>query len=205
MDLNLWIAFVVSTAVIVAIPGPTVMLVVSHALTHGSLLAMGTVSAIALANIVLIGLSYLGIAALLSASDLLFSAVRICGALYLIHIGARMFRAGSTVSVPESRATSALRLARQGFVSTLLNPKSFVFVVSFFPQFMNPDAPSLPQIVVLTASFLGVGIPVISVYVLLAGRIGARFNGGRHLKVLHRTAGSMLVLTGVGALFATVF
>ena len=163
MDLNLWIAFVVSTAAIIAIPGPAVMLVVSHALAHGSLLAMGTVTAIALADIVLIGLSYLGIATLLSTSELLFSAAKICGAGYLIYIGARMFRANGRVSVPASQMSSAFRLAREGFFSTLLNPKSFIFVISFFPQFMHPDQASLPQIIILTATFLTVAIAIISI------------------------------------------
>ena len=203
MDINLWFAFIVSTAVIVAIPGPTVMLVVSHALAHGSLLAMGTVSAIALADIVLIALSYLGIAALLSTSVLLFTIIKICGAGYLVYIGVRLFRANGEVSVPESRTSSALRLAREGFFSTLLNPKSFIFVMAFFPQFMRPEDPSLPQIVVLTATFLTVGIGVISIYVVLAGHLGDRFRAGDGLKVLNRIAGSLLVMTGIVALFAT--
>jgi len=203
MDINLWLAFIVSTALIIAIPGPTVMLVVSHALAHGSLLAMGTVSAIAVADIILIALSYLGIATLLSTSVMLFSAVKICGAGYLVYIGVRLFRAEGGVGVPESRTSSALRLAQEGFFSTLLNPKSFIFVISFFPQFMRPDEPSLQQIVVLTATFLTVAVAVISVYVMLAGRLGDRFRRGAGWKILNRVAGSMLVITGIGALFAT--
>jgi len=202
MDLNIWIAFIISTSVVIAIPGPTVLLVVSHAVTHGSRLAMGTVSAIALANVVQIALSYLGLAALLSSSDLLFNTVKVCGAGYLMYIGVRMFRSDASLVVPESQSSSGLRLVREGFFSTLLNPKSFIFVISFFPQFMQPDQPSLPQIIILTITFLIVGISVISIYVVIAGRIGTEFRNNGRLKILSQTAGSMLFITGLVALFA---
>jgi threonine/homoserine/homoserine lactone efflux protein len=202
MAFDLWIAFVVSTAVIIAIPGPTVMLVISHALAHGSLLAMGTVSAIAFADIILIALSYMGIAALLNTSAIAFNVLKICGAGYLIYIGVRLFRAQGAVRIIENRTSSALRLAREGFFSTLLNPKSFIFVISFFPQFMRPGGSSLMQISILTATFLTVAVAVISVYVVLAGRIGDRFRTGEGLLNLNRIAGGMLMLTGLVALIA---
>jgi len=193
-----------ATALIVAIPGPTVMLVVSHALAHGSLRAMGTVSAIAVADIILIVLSYLGVATLLETSVAGFYALKISGAGYLVYLGFRMFQAGGAGAIPSQSAATAFGLAREGFIATLLNPKSFIFVISFFPQFIQPSQPALFQIVVLTVVFLVVAILVIGVYVLLAGYVGRKLRRGSWATVINRVAGGVLIATGFAAVLIDV-
>jgi threonine/homoserine/homoserine lactone efflux protein len=137
------------------IPGPTVVLVVSYALGQGWRTALPTAIGVALGDFTAMTLSMLGLGALLAASSNLFFVVKWIGAVYLIWLGVRLWRAGQTFGatpVP-ARSSPGTMLAHASLV-TALNPKSITFFVAFLPQFLDFEADYLSQMVIFETTFV---------------------------------------------------
>src|SRR5690606_21870981 len=93
MSFEQWLAFAAASAVVVAIPGPTILLVVSYALGHGRKMAGATVAGVTLGDFTAMTASMLGLGALLAASATLFTLLKWVGAAYLIYLGIKLWRA----------------------------------------------------------------------------------------------------------------
>ena len=151
MSLELWLAFVAASAILLAIPGPTILIVVSYALGHGRRAALSTVAGVALGDFTAMTCSMLGLGALLATSAMLFTALKWLGAAYLVWLGIKLWRAPPTLGAAgaegEAGAAPELRPWRMfghAYVVTALNPKSLVFFVAFLPQFLDLSAPARP-------------------------------------------------------------
>src|SRR5258707_12041210 len=92
MSLETWFAFVLAASVLLAIPGPTVTLVIGYALGEGRRAAWATVAGVALGDFTAMTLSLLGLGAVLAASAALFTILKIAGAAYLVYLGVRLWR-----------------------------------------------------------------------------------------------------------------
>jgi len=196
---ELWITFLVATLVIVAIPGPTVLLIAGCALARGTGSALSTILGVALADVLVIALALGGAGALMARAPTLFAAMKLLGAAYLLYLGLALLRARP--AEPERawsgparrRARSLVDAGLQGFLVTLLNPKTFVFVLAFFPQFVDPARPAAPQLLLLGASFLALALPVATVYAVLGGQARQRLMDPRWGVVLSRAGGALLI------------
>ena len=143
MEFEVWAAFVAASAVLLIIPGPTVLLVVSYALGRGWRVAAPVAVGVALGDFTAMSLSMLGVGALLASSAALFTLLKWAGAAYLIWLGVKLWRAGGTLEASARTDTvPALRMLAHAWLVTTLNPKSIVFFVAFLPQFLDPAAPS---------------------------------------------------------------
>src|SRR5262245_18712973 len=152
-------AFAAAAILLLVMPGPTDTLVVSYVLTRGRRSALFSVPGVCLDYIDSLTLTLLGQGALLMTSAELFNALKIAGAIYLIYLGIKTWRA----PVPETLDDDG-RLARdkgrmfaQAFIVTALNPAGIMFYVAFFPQFIDVARPLLPQMVALGACFVVLG------------------------------------------------
>lgn len=199
MAFELWLAFAAASAALLAIPGPTVMLVVSYALGQGRASGWATVPGVTLGDFLAMTFSLAGAGAVLAASAELFTALKLCGAAYLIYLGVKLWRA-------EPQPPGALNLRQRGraramfanaFAVTALNPKSIVFFVAFVPQFVDPASPALPQFVVLEATFLTLGAANAALWAVLAGEMRQRFRKPGTLRLLNRTGAGFLIGAGV--------
>src|SRR5690606_14401992 len=145
MPIETWLAFVAASAVLLAIPGPTILLVISYALGHGRKGASATVAGVALGDFTAMTASMLGLGALLATSAVLFTLLTWVGAAYLIYLGIKLWRAPvSTQVTPEAGEVSSerpLRIFLHTYVVTALNPKSIMFFVAFLPQFLDLTRP----------------------------------------------------------------
>ncbi|HKP26561.1 MAG TPA: LysE family translocator, partial [Dongiaceae bacterium] len=143
-DLQIWIAFVIAAEALLILPGPTDMVVVSYALTQGKRSAWASVPGVTLGDATALILSLLGLGAVLMASAELFNILKIAGALYLVYLGIKTWRA----AVPETLDGAPLqhgrwRIMAHTYMATALNPGGIVFYVAFFPQFLSADKPLL--------------------------------------------------------------
>lgn len=142
MPIELWLAFVATSAVILVIPGPTILTVISYSMAHGRRANVPLVAAVALGDSTALAVSLLGLGALLATSAFWFTAVKWVGGLYLLFLGIKLLRAGiskaefATPAAPSSR----WRLFVNTYLVTALNPKGFVFFVAFLPQFIDSNA-----------------------------------------------------------------
>ena len=204
MPLELWIAFALASAAVLAVPGPTVMLVVSYALGRGRASGWATVPGVALGDLTAMTASLLGAGAVLAASATLFTILKLAGAGYLIWLGVRLWRAPPTLAM--ATATTDRKSGRamfwNAFVVTALNPKSIVFFIAFAPQFVDPAAPALPQFAAMEATFVGLAAVNAALWALLAGELQRRARRPETLRLVNRVGAGFLI--GAGVLTAAV-
>ncbi len=199
MDLVTWLAFVAASLALLVIPGPTVLLAISYALSRGRRVALATVAGVTLGDIIAMTASLAGLGALVLASATLFTALKWAGALYLVYLGIGMLRSAKQAElgeVPEMAGETA-RVFWNACTVTALNPKSITFFVAFVPQFVDPDRALLPQFAVMEATFVLLASTVVLIYALLAARLRDRIARRSTLAWLHRGGG--VALLGLGA------
>jgi threonine/homoserine/homoserine lactone efflux protein len=197
-----WLSFAMASAVLLVIPGPTVLLVVSYALGHGRRFALATTGGVALGDLTSMTASMLGLGALLAASATGFTALKWAGALYLAYLGIKLWRTPVGDSqAPDTSMMHAGKVFAHAYAVTTLNPKSIVFFVAFVPQFIDMQAPLWPQMALFEATFVALAAINALGYALLAANARQAIRSGRVQRVVNRAGGAMLV--GVGVLAAT--
>jgi threonine/homoserine/homoserine lactone efflux protein len=201
MTYETWLAFTAASAVLLVIPGPTVLLVVSYALGQGWRTAAPMAIGVALGDFTAMTLSMLGVGALLAASATLFTILKWIGAAYLIYLGIKLFRAGGALAAePRKDTASVTKMLAHAWLVTALNPKSLTFFVAFLPQFLDHNADFATQMLVFEATFLTLAFANAFGYALVASRARSAVGNPRVIAAFNRTGGALLVGAGVGAL-----
>ncbi len=198
MSFEVWLAFSAASIVLLVIPGPTVLLVVSYALGQGWKAAFPMAVGVALGDFTAMTLSMLGVGALLAASATVFTAVKWVGAAYLVWLGIKLFRAGGAFQA-SARHDKAhpMRMLVHAWLVTALNPKSITFFVAFLPQFLSPHRDFLTQMLVFESTFLALAFLNAFAYALLATRARRFFSSERALSIFNRAGGTLLIGAGV--------
>ena len=205
MQLELWLSFAVASALIIAVPGPTVLLILSRTVERGPASALPLLLGTLPGAMVGMALSFAGLGAVLAASAELFTVVKWLGAAYLVYLGIMQWRRGRRVAAKPNGGTPAAEYGGalwQGFLVSTLNPKAIIFYVAFIPQFMNPHAPALPQMLILGATFVLLLLPVLGCYVAAASLLRKGIRGTAAMRALNRAGAVSMV--GAGVLMATL-
>lgn len=198
MSFETWAAFAAATTVLLVIPGPTILLVVSYALGQGWRAAWPMAVGVALGDLTAMTLSMIGLGALLATSVTLFTVLKWLGAAYLVWLGIKLFRAGGTIEAkPRMDATPPLRMIAHAWLVTALNPKSLTFFVAFLPQFLDQARPFWPQMAVFEATFVGLAFANAFGYAVLASRARSAFSSEGVIRAFNRVGGSLLVGAGI--------
>ncbi len=198
MSLETWLAFVAASTVLVVIPGPTVLLVVSYALGQGFRASLPTAFGVSLADITAMTLSMLGIGALLAASATLFTVLKLAGALYLIWLGVKLWRSGGTLNArPVTGRVGALKMMGHAWLVTVLNPKGITFFVAFLPQFLDRNGDFWTQMLIFEATFVVLAFANTVTYAALAARARGLFASPVAVRRLNRTGGGLLIGAGL--------
>jgi threonine/homoserine/homoserine lactone efflux protein len=204
------IAFLVASAVLAITPGPGVIYILTRTLAQGRAAGAASVGGVACGNMLNAVGAAVGLAALFAVSSLAFIVVKFAGAAYLIWLGLKLLRGGgaepSAATTPVAVQVRVGRVFRDGVLVALLNPKTTIFFAAFLPQFMRPDAPALPQALMLGAIFVVVAATSDLVYVSLAtwlaprfARAGATARAGRYGRY---ASGGALIALGVASAMA---
>lgn len=199
MSFDHWLAFIAASTILVLIPGPTVAVVISYALGMGRRSALATVVGVALGDLTAMTASMIGLGAVLSASAALFNIVKIAGALYLVYLGVKLWRA-PTLPVLDTTLVSERsrwRILLHAYVVTALNPKAMVFFVAFVPQFLISSEALLPQIVGLEITFVTIAAANAALYAMIAARARQAVQKPALQRIVNRAGGSLLMGAGV--------
>lgn len=199
MSIEIWAAFVVAAMVVLIIPGPTIIFVISQAASYGRKSVLPLAAGVTLGDFTAMTLSLLGLGAVLAASAVLFSVLKWIGAFYLIYLGIKLWRADSEeeeISVAPA-GYSAGSLFRSAYIVTALNPKSIAFFVAFMPQFISARGDTLPQFMILGATFLFLAAMNASLYGLFVGHLRDTMQNARVKRFFNRCGGSVLIGAGV--------
>jgi homoserine/homoserine lactone efflux protein len=204
VSIEIWIAFAVTAAGVIALPGPTVMLIVGFAVSSGTRRAAAAVLGVACGDIVAITLSFAGVGALLATSAEAFAVLKWAGAAYLIGLGLAQWRRRSDalgVADPSSANVPTRRMIGRAFVVTLLNPKGLLFFTAFMPQFVNPAFQVVQQMTILGATYVGLALAILALYVGLSERLRCAMAQASARRLCNRLSGGLLI--GAGILAAT--
>ena len=205
MPLELWLAYVATSAVVLAIPGPTILLVLSYSIAHGRKATLPVVIGVALGDSVAITLSLIGLGTLLATSAFWFTIIKWIGGCYLIYLGIALLR-GTGKAMPEqaqqARTSTPRKLFGTAFIVTALNPKSIVFFIALLPQFISPDHPVTAQLWILGVTFVVLATIGATSYAVFATSIRRWLASARAQKAYRVVGGGLLMGAGVWALGA---
>lgn len=172
--------FAASAAVLVLIPGPNLVYIVTRSIEAGRRAGLASMLGVEAGTLVHVTAAALGLSALLASSEVAFEMVRWAGVAYLIYLGVRALRARDIA--PSAAQTGMRRSLVEGLLVNVLNPKVSVFFLAFLPQFVDPLQGSAgTQVLVLGAVFLTIASLLDLLYVLGAALIGQRLSRGRKL------------------------
>lgn len=198
MSFESWAAFAAASTILLIIPGPTVLLVVSYALGQGWRTALPMAIGVALGDFTAMTLSMLGLGALLATSATLFTILKWVGAVYLVYLGVKLWRAGGTLDAqPRTDTVSAAKMLGHAWLVTALNPKSITFFVAFLPAFLDPTGDFLTQMLVFETTFLVLAFANAFGYALVASRARRFASNPRAIGVVNKVGGGLLVGAGV--------
>ncbi len=198
MSLEIWIAYICATTLILVIPGPTIILVVSQAVTYGRKSVVPLVAGVVFGDFTAMTLSLLGLGTIMAASATLFTVFKWIGALYLLYLGLKLLRAnpqGSNVQCGQEH--SARTLFKSSYVVTALNPKGIAFFVAFLPQFINHRETVLNQLVLLGGTFLILALINAALYAIFASQLREVIQKTGVRRWFNRLGGTALIGAGV--------
>lgn len=200
MSFEIWLAFVTASLVLCFTPGPTVFLVMGQALTHGKRSVLPLAAGAIVGDVILMTSSFMGLGLLLSISSTMFNLIKFAGAAYLIYLGIKVF---CTKNLPRSQDAEIVKkdnsftIFRDVVIVTALNPKGILFFMAFLPLFITTAKPVLPQMCILTVSFLAVSMLSVSSYALLSGCLRGYIAKPSVQNVFNKVGGSILIGAGV--------
>ncbi len=204
MHFEHWLAFVAASIVLLALPGPTILTVISYSVSHGRRANLPLVAGVALGDSTALFVSLVGLGTLLATSAFWFTVVKWAGGLYLLYLGTRLLRAKPTLpSTANPDAPHSLwRLFANTYLVTALNPKGIVFFVAFLPQFLNTSAPITLQLWVLGLTFVALAALNAGAYAIFASTARGLLASPRAQRNFNLAGGSLMSAAGVWALLA---
>ncbi|MHA7773349.1 LysE family translocator [Roseibium sp. M-1] len=198
MQLDTYLVFLVTTAVVVFSPGAAAIAVASQGAANGGRRALGGVFGIATANAVYFALSATGIASLILASNLVFSLIKWVGVGYLVWLGlTSLFTPSGTIRVKAGQRQSGLAvLFAQGFVIEFANPKALLYFAAILPQFLDVNSAILPQILIMGATTYLIDLISYSAYAFLGDRLTRGGVRNWLVTLVNKSAGVALLYAG---------
>jgi threonine/homoserine/homoserine lactone efflux protein len=200
------LAFAATALVLLLIPGPAVLYIVSQSVEHGRRPGLVATLGVHAGTMVHIAAAALGHSAILVSSSLAFGAVRLIGAAYLIYLGLRTLldRSGGEGAAPAAREVRLARIFRQGVLVNVTNPKTALFFFAFLPQFVDPHGAAVPeQIVALGLTFALLGLVTDSLWGIAAGSAAGWVKGRSAVRSVQRWI-TGCVFIGLGVATALV-
>jgi len=196
MSLELYLAYIFACAVIAVIPGPTVTVIIANSLRYGAraglLNVAGTQLGLGLMMLILI----VGLSSVIAAMGWLFDWLRWAGAAYLVWLGYKLLRSPEAIAQAGSAPAPRGGFLLQGFLVLMANPKALLWFGAFIPQFVDPTANYVGQIIGLSLTAMAVALVTDGAYAVLTGRAGA-FLSRKRVRLVSRLSGVFLIGGGI--------
>lgn len=196
MSLHLWLGFLLAAILIAVTPGPGAVASMSAGMRHGYWSALAVILGLQTAILIHLTIVAVGLGALLAASETAFGVVKLIGAAYLLWLGIKKWRAApiaiDAALPPEQRKGLFL----QGLLVNLTNPKAIIFIGALVPSFIDTASAQFPQYLVIAATLCLTDVLVMSIYALVAVRLGGWLHDPKKLRLQNRLFGGLFVSAG---------
>jgi homoserine/homoserine lactone efflux protein len=196
VSLHLWLGFLLAAILIAVTPGPGAVASMSTGMRHGYWSALAVILGLQSAILIHLTIVAVGLGALLAASETAFGAVKIVGAIYLVWLGVRKWRAAPLQQDASLPGAPRKGLFLQGLLVNLTNPKAIIFIGALVPSFIDTSTEQLPQYLVIAATLCLTDMLVMSIYALVAVRLGGWLHDPTMLKLQNRLFGGLFVSAG---------
>ena len=198
MTIQLYLAYLLASVVVLIVPGPTVSLIIANSLRHGARAGFLNIAGTQMGLAIMLGVLLLGLKTVMTLMGAWFDWIRIAGALYLVWLGFKMMTAREEPAGVETRARRPLDqgFLWQGLGVALSNPKMLLFFGAFIPQFIDATRPYAPQVLLLALTFMALAVLLDGGYAVLAGRAGGWMTG-RLRAAMSVASGAILIGGGI--------
>ena len=204
MELSTWLLFLSIALVAIISPGPAVLLSVTNSLTHGFTKSVFSSLGNIIGIFVVSSAAALGLGAVLQTSILLFTALKIFGAIYLIYLGISQWKSKHNIfekPIETSKSNQGIRKSFvQGFLVAISNPKAILFFTALFPQFIDLSKHIFVQFIILTTTFMFFSFTILLIYALSAHSAKGWFAKSNRAIWLNRISGTVFITFGLGIL-----
>ncbi len=197
--------FIASSLVLLVVPGPAVLFIVARSSSLGARAGLVSVLGVHSASVVHVMAAVAGLSAIVVASAVAFTALKIVGGFYLIHLGIKSIRSARRLpAIAPPDVEPERRLFVEAFTVNLLNPKVAIFFLAFLPQFVSSThGPVWSQTLALGLVYIALGLCSDGMYALLGSRVGS-WLGGHVAKVRALRYAEGGILIGLGMLTLAV-
>lgn len=207
MSLETWLLFSSAALIVILIPGPLSLLMISNSLNYGLRRSYPAFLGGVFASICLLSASALGLGALLLASEKLFSVLKIVGALYLFYLAWQSWKQSrepaKATNVPEAAPTPRFgALFGRAFILGASNPKDILFFAAFLPQFLSPQQPFLPQLLIMIATWTVLDLLCKLAYGLGAHGAAGYLRSGKGQSWFNRVSAGLFSVAGTASLLS---
>ena len=196
MGIEQIIYYCLACFIVVIVPGPTVTLIIANALSFGTKAGVLNVAGTQLGLILMIGLLAVAFQIVTQQLQWFLIIVRYLGAVYLVWLGYKIFTSRSLVQKTMNKKLSNSKFILQGFVVIWSNPKAFLFLGAFIPQFLDLNQINGFKIIYLGLLFMLIGSIFDSAYAIVFGKFRTLVSTN-YLHLLNRIGGCLLALLGV--------
>lgn len=197
LEPTLLVTYTLACLIFSLVPGPSVTVVVANALSGGARAGFWTILGTQISMLSMIIVVAIGLQAVMQFVGEAFVFIKLIGAAYLVWIGYKMFTNKSGLNVSNTQPVKpAQRNVIEGLLVGWSNPKTFLFLGAFLPQFVRHDQPAFAQIMALGMVLMTVTTLCDGLYAVLAGSARSALSAGR-MKILNRAAGATLMIGGV--------
>ena len=196
MGIEQIIYYCLACFIVVIVPGPTVTLIIANSLSFGTKAGVLNVAGTQLGLILMIGLLAVAFQIVTQQLQWFLIIVRYLGAVYLVWLGYKIFTSRSLVQKTMNKKHSNSKFVLQGFVVIWSNPKAFLFLGAFIPQFLDLNQINGFKIIYLGLLFMLIGSIFDSAYAIVFGKFRTLVSTN-YLHLLNRIGGCLLALLGV--------
>lgn len=202
MSFDSWLLYVITVLVASLVPGPSMLLALTHGTRFGAKRTLVTALGNTTASFLQATIAFVGLGVILTVSGKLFLVIKWLGAIYLVCVGVKMWRTSATRSEAQERlqcnpATNRSRMYWQAFFVAIGNPKAIVFFTALFPQFINTGDREVYQYIILVATLSVIAFTSFMIYALGGKQIGWLLRRPKAKKCFDRLIGGAFIGIGV--------
>lgn len=204
MSLDTWLLYVTTIFIVILIPGPLSLFMVTNSLSYGiKKTAPAFVGGVCASSLYLVA-SATGLGALIIASESLFSILKLIGALYLVYLGVTTWIAAKDAQGSELDIANAVQINKKAmfykaFLLGASNPKDLLFFIAFLPQFISAQAPLFDQLVVVVSTWIVVDLICKLIYGSSANLLKPILTTAKNKMRFDKTIGGIFVAAGASA------
>ncbi|PLY06233.1 MAG: LysE family translocator [Arcobacter sp.] len=205
-NFDFWLLYIPTVFIASIIPGPSMLLALTHGLKYGTKISTITALGNAIASMIQASIAVAGLGLILTTSTTLFMIVKYAGAIYLIYLGIKLFKSPFHIDTKKEKLKKEdiklHRLFTEAFIVASSNPKALIFFTALFPQFINEGQNNILHYSLLVIILGIIAFICMMIYTISANLIKDLFNKTTLSKYFGKVVGSLFISIGAGLALA---